>query len=169
MFGMLRMWAPIHLLAILLFSISPRGMIAQGSALEFRARFDRDPDPMHRAKMMPQLGEAEFQQIDKDIATGNLPQALEVAREYRDQVQSCEKALDAKEPDPEKHPSGFKQLQISLRQSLRRLDEVLVNITGDEQAPFVELRKELDQLDRHLIRELFPSQPNDSRAGKPKN
>jgi hypothetical protein len=167
---MFRMWAPIHLLSILLFLISPRAMIAQSSAPEFRARFERDTDPLHRAKMMPQLGEAEFQQIDKDVAAGNLAEALEVAREYRDQVQSCEKALDAKEADPEKHPSGFKQLQISLRQSLRRLDEMMVTITGDEQVPFIELRKDLDQLDRHLIRELFPNQPgNDSRAGKPKN
>jgi hypothetical protein len=167
---MFRMWAPIYLLSIFLFSISSPVIIAQSSVLEFRARFERDTDPMHRAKMMPQLGEAEFQQIDKDIAAGNLPGALQVAREYRDQVRSCENGLDAKEADPEKHPSGFKQLQISLRQSLRRLDEMLVNMTADEQVPFIELRKDLDQLDRHLIRELFPNQPgNDSRAGKPKN
>ena len=157
-------------LLVLLFSFFAGPIFAQSSALEFRARFGRETDAMRRAKMMPQLGEAEFQQIEKDIAAGHLAEALAVAEEYRDEVRSCENGLDAKEVDAEKHPSGFKQLQISLRESLRRLDEMLVNFTGDEQKPFIEVRKDLEQLDRHLIRELFPNQPgNDSRSGKPRN
>jgi hypothetical protein len=157
-------------LLVLLFSFFAGPIFAQSSALEFRARFDRETDPMHRAKMMPQLSDAEFQQIGKDVAAGHLPEALAVAEEYRDEVRACENGLDAKEVDAEKHPSGFKQLQISLRESLRRLDEILVNFTGDEQKPFIEVRKDLEQLDRHLIRELFPNQPgSDSRSGKPRN
>ena len=62
--------------------------------------------------------------------------------------------------DAEKHPAGFKQLQFSLRDSLRRLDAVIVNMTGDEQAPFLDIRKELEETNSHLIEHLFPHDPH---------
>ena len=139
-------------------------------AAEFRARFAREPDPIHRAKLMPQLGDAEFQDIQRQISGGELSEALEGFKEYREQVQRCQKDLDATGVDVEKHPNGFKQLQISLRQSLRRLDEALVGLPSDEQQPFLNVRKDLDRINRHLIRELFPRQPGaEEEPQKPKS
>jgi hypothetical protein len=126
---------------------------------ELRTRFASESDAVRRAKLMVPLGDAEFQEIRKRIDDGKLDDALAILREYRDEAQSCQKELDAKGVDPEKRPSGFKQLQISLRESLRRLDDLLANLSADEQKPFLDLRKDIDQLDRHLIRELFPRQP----------
>ena len=137
---------------------------------EFRARFAHEPDPIRRAKLMPQLGEAEFQDVQRDIATGEISNALDTVKEYRNQVQQCQKDLDATGVDVEKHPSGFKELQISLRQSLRRLDEALVSFPADEQKPFLDVRKDLERINRHLIRELFPRQPGaEEEPQKPKN
>ena len=82
---------------------------------------------------MPKLGEAEFDEIAMDIDEGKLTDGLAVLKEYRDEIQSCEKDLDAKNLDAEKHPKGFKQLEISLRQSLRRLNNLLPVLTADEQ------------------------------------
>jgi hypothetical protein len=78
---------------------------------------------------------------------------------YRDEAALCMKELDAKVADPEKHSGGFKELEISVRQSLRRLDELLVSMTAEEQKPFLEVREDLDRMNRHLVRELFPRQP----------
>jgi hypothetical protein len=134
---------------------------------DLRARFAKETDPVRKARLIGPLGDAQFQQIQSDAAEGNYSAALDMLMEYRDDAQSCLKALEAKEPDPEKHPSGFKQLQISLRASLRRVDDIIVGLAGDEQKPFVDLRKELDQMDRQLIRELFPRQPA-AESGPPK-
>jgi hypothetical protein len=142
----------------------------QSRAAEIRSRFAREPDPVHRAKMMPQLGEAELQDVQRQIAAGELSDALDIFKQYRSQVQQCQKDLDATGVDVEKHPSGFKQLQISLRQSLRRLDEALVSLPADEQKPFLDIRMELEHINRHLIRELFPRQPGaEEEPQKPKN
>jgi hypothetical protein len=59
----------------------------------------------------------------------------------------------------EKHPAGFKQLQFSLRDSLRRLDMVIVNMTSDEQAPFLSIRSDLGEINVRLIQHLFPHEP----------
>jgi len=119
---------------------------------------------MRRAQMMPRLGQAEFDEITRDIDAGKLPEALSVLKEYRDEIESCEKGLDAEKINAEKHPKGYKQLEISLRQSLRRLNALLVSFNGDDQKPFLEVRECLDELNRHLIRELFPNQPSKDPA-----
>jgi hypothetical protein len=129
---------------------------AQSRIADLRARFEREPSPVGKARLMPQLGDAEFAEIDTDVTQGHLPEALAILQMYRDEVTSCDKSLDAMGVDAEKHPSGFKQLQISLRESLRRLDTVIVTISGDEQAPFLEVRKDLSEINQHLIQHLFP-------------
>lgn len=131
----------------------------QDHSADFRARFARESDPLRKARMMPQYGDLEFQETQDAIEEGNLSLALEKIRRYRDEARACAQSLDAKEADPEKHPAGFKQLQISLRGSLRRVEDIIVRLPSDDAKPFQELRKDLEELDRHLVHELFPRQP----------
>jgi len=131
----------------------------QDPAAQFRARFAKETDPLHKAHLMPRFGDVEFQDAHEAIEQDDLPKAVEILKQYRDQARSLAQVLDSKVADPEKHPSGFKQLQISVRESLRRLNDIIHSLPGDDQKPFVEIHRDLDDLDRHLVRELFPRQP----------
>jgi len=144
------------LTAFFLAAVSISAASAQDRISDLRNRFAHEPNPVAKAKLMPPLGDAEFAVIDDDVAQDKIPEALEVLKSYRDEVTSCNKALDAAGIDAEKHPAGFKQLQFSLRDSLRRLDTILTNLTGDDQPAFLDIRKELGELNRHLIEQLFP-------------
>ena len=135
---------------------------------QWRAKFDHEADPVHRAKLLLPLGEAEFKDAESALANDKAAEALDILKKYRDEAQSCEKALEDKFPDAEKHANGYKQLQISLRGSLRRLDAMIVGLNEDDRKPFVEIRGQLDEIDRHLIQMLFPKQPANDAAGKPK-
>ncbi|HYL68012.1 MAG TPA: hypothetical protein VEX69_02510 [Candidatus Limnocylindria bacterium] len=142
----------------------------QARGADFRARFARESDPYRKAKMMPQYGDLEFQDIHDAIEEGNLPLAVEHFKAYRDQARSIEQSLDAREPDPEKHPAGFKQLQISVRGALRRVEDIIVRLPSEDGKPFQELRKDLEDLDRHLVHELFPRQPaTETTPAKPRS
>jgi hypothetical protein len=144
--------------------------VAQSHTADLRARLARETDPVRRAKVMLPLGEAEFQDIQHQIADGNLSDALDILKQYRDEASASLKDLDARNVDAERHSGGFKELEISLRQSLRRLNEMIVSITADDQKPFVEVRAELEKLNRHLMRELFPRQPHAAEeTSKPKS
>lgn len=152
---------------ILVVSCAP--VLYQAHTNDLLAKFEHETDPVHRAKLMPRLGEEQFHEIANHISDGNFPEALTILKQYRDEAALCAKQLDAKVADPEKHAGGFKELEISVRQSLRRLDELLVGMTADDQKPFLEVREDLDRLNRHLVRELFPRQPNpDETASKQK-
>lgn len=154
--------------AALLAAILSGQTLSPNAVADLRARFAKESDPVRKARLIVPLGDAQFQEIQNQAAEGNNSAALELLQQYRDEAQGCLNALDAKEPDPEKHPSGFKQLQISLRASLRRVDGIIVGLAGDEQKPFVEVRKELEQMDHHLIRELSRAnrQPSPSRRNR---
>jgi hypothetical protein len=125
----------------------------------FQARFERETDPVHRAKLMQRLGFDEFEEIRRDVSQGNLPEAARIVDQYRDQARSCVEGLDAKKVNAAKHSSGFKQLQISVQEALRRLDEILAGLTADQQPEFAAAHSELQKMDDHLVQELFPSSP----------
>jgi len=130
--------------------------LSQDRIADLRQRFAQESDPVRKAKKMPQLGEAEFQQIQKDVASEEFTDALALLRQYRGEVQSCVQGLDATGVNAVKHSSGFRQLQISLRESLRRLDTMIPLISPEAQSGFAEEHAKLNELNKHLIEELFP-------------
>lgn len=145
-----------YLALVLMSRLFPPSTLAQNQIPEYRNRFTQETDAVRRAQKMSKLGEAEFDEIARDIEIGKLSDGLAVLIEYRDEIQSCERGLDAKSIDAENHPKGFKQLEISLRESLRRLNNLLPGLTADEKAPLLDVRADLGELNQHLIHELFP-------------
>lgn len=139
---------------------------SQDRITDLRQRFNQESDPVRKAKKMPQLGEVEFQQIQKYVASEEFADALALLREYRSEVQSCVQGLDATGTNAVKHSSGFRQLQISLRESLRRLDTMVPLISSEAQSGFMEERATLNEINKHLIEELFP-RPKQSPAKEP--
>lgn len=135
---------------------------------QWRAKFEHEADPVHKAKLLLPLGDSEFKDAETALANDKNAEALDILKKYLDEAQSCAKALEEKFPDAEKHAGGYKQLQISLRGSLRRLDAMIVGLNEDDRKPFVEIRGQLDEIDRHLIQMLFPKQPLNDTAAKPK-
>jgi hypothetical protein len=63
--------------------------VAQARIADLRARFVREPSPVNKAKLMPQLGDAEFAEVDTDVAQGKLQEALAVLNQYRDEIDAC--------------------------------------------------------------------------------
>jgi hypothetical protein len=143
-------------LAVALF-LSPA--VAQNRTADLRVRFERETDPVRKAKFMPELGEGQFAEIREEVRGAQFPEALVVLGQYRAEAGDCERALVGLKINADKHPAGFKELEISLRESLRRLNEMLPGLAADDQAPFLEIRKDLSEMDQRLVHELFPQRP----------
>lgn len=144
--------ATLAIVFVLLAAFLPQ----QDASREARTKFDRETNPVRRAKMLPQLGNAEFQDIQNDVSAGNIDDALKLLGLYRDQALGTEKALNTSEPDAAKHSSGHRQLEISVREALRHLDDILFSVPVDQKKSFSDIRDQLDQLDTRLMRQLFP-------------
>lgn len=153
--------APVFLTLIFLLP----AIAQQSRTASLREKFTREANPVHKARDMQALGSAEFHDLQAELAAGNLSGALAILQQYRDEVKEAWNGLEGSVHDPDKHPGGYKELEISVRETLERLDEALVPMTADQQKPFLEIRKELDSTDHRLIRELFPRQPGAQGAG----
>jgi len=151
----LRAWAAG---AALLLSV-PGVVPNQARLEELRAQFNHESDPVHKAKILPKLGDAQFELIRKEANADNDAEALRVLQEYRDDVRSVLAALKASGLDAEKKPAGFKQLQIHVRKSIRQLKERILQLPYEQRDPFEAIRRELEQVDKELIDMLFPRQP----------
>jgi hypothetical protein len=125
------------------------------SIADLRSHFEQETDPVRKAKLVPQLADAEFREIHEQVDAGNISEAGQIAGQARDEARTSQKALDARGRDAERHPDGYRQLQISVRESLRRINDVLVGLSPDDQGPFLETRKDFEELDRLLLHELF--------------
>jgi hypothetical protein len=155
-------WAGVFLVALVAGSL-----LAQDRTAGLRARFEKETDPVRKARQVALLADSEFRDMHQKIDAGDLAAAAEIAGRVRDEAQSSKKLLDAKSRDAEAHPEGYKQLQISVRESIRRLDDIMVSLAKDEQAPLAEVRKDLDELDRQMIHQLFPKRPQPAANTEP--
>jgi hypothetical protein len=135
--------------------------IAVDKLAELRARFASEPDAVHKAKLLPPLADAEFHAMQDFVAAGKLNDAAPLANEMADEAEAVLKALDARGKDPEKHPEGYKQVEISVRASVRRIENVLVELSADDQAAFLAVKSRLDAVEHKVLRELFPHRPQE--------
>jgi hypothetical protein len=144
-------------LALLLVSTA---LAAQDQIASLRAQFAKETNPVHKAKLMPRLGDAAFRQITDAFKAGRLEDAEAELALYEVEAQECTRGLDEAHIDADKHPAGFKQLEISVREALRRLDPLIASLDAAEQVPFLFRRKQLAEMLDHLNHELFPRGPD---------
>jgi hypothetical protein len=146
----------LHLFGGLFFAALVLSPGPRDNTPELRAQFEHEANPVHRAEILQKLGAAEFREIEKDASNRQFDAAAQMLDEYHAQAEQCSKALDQANIDPVKKPAGFKQLQISVRESLEHLDRLIAGMTADEQVRFRHDRDDLEELNSHLIQELFP-------------
>src|ERR1700726_1115718 len=73
--------APLQCAPLVPFAMQPQDTIAG-----FRTKFARETDPVRKAKILVQLGDAEFRDIQKDTSSDNVQEALAILRQYRDEA-----------------------------------------------------------------------------------
>ena len=129
----------------------------QESREKYEAQFQLERDPVTKAKILAKLGRFEIEQARADLKADKDEQSLADLEHYRDQVEGTVHALSATGVNAEQHPSGFKELQISLRETLRHIDELILQLPLDKRPWFQAVRSDLTKSQNLLIEALFPT------------
>lgn len=119
-------------------------------------KFANEKDPVNRAKAFAQLLPREIDAASAEISDGNTPAGIARLRHYRDLARQVHQALLATGRNPAKKSAGFLQLQIALRESLRRLSDLLFMTPLGQRDPVEVVRGDLSLLNSQLLGELFP-------------
>ncbi len=142
---------------------------AQDRIAELQAQFNRETEPVRKAKILPKLGDAQFDIVRRATDAGDYAQALRILGDYRNEVKTTVAALKDTGVDAERKPAGFKQLEIHLRKTLRKLEQTILALPDDQRPPFQDIRQELASIEKELIDRLFPRQPGkNSSQTKPR-
>jgi len=123
---------------------------------DLQARFDSETNGVHKAKMLQKLGDAEFEEADRAEKSGDYSTVDLIMEKYRDNVRAASEAIEKENPDGERHPNGYKQLEMHVQKGLRQVDEILLIAPAEFKPPLQLVRKDLLILDDKLLRSLFP-------------
>jgi len=128
-----------------------------------QARFDRETNSVHKARLLEKLGDAQLELTRRASQANDYKTIGLVMEKYRDNVRAAVDALRKDHRDAEHHTSGFKQLQIHVHKALRDVDETLV-VAPDEYRPPLEIvRRDLAAIDDELLDLLFPRHPTEKK------
>jgi hypothetical protein len=128
-----------------------------------QARFDRETNSVHKARLLEKLGDAQLELTRRASQTNDYKTIGLVMEKYRDNARAAVDALKKDHRDAEHHTNGFKQLQIHVHKALREVDEVLV-VAPDEYRPPLEIvRRDLAAIDDELLDLLFPRHLNEKK------
>jgi ferric-dicitrate binding protein FerR (iron transport regulator) len=131
---------------------------AQDPALrKLEAQYQSETNAVRKAKLLAKLGPMEVDEAARQINEDRDEMALSALARFRDEARETADALAATQVNAARHPAGFKELQIGLRESLRRLGDLLLLVPSEEQPRFEVLRSDLSATQNSLIEALFPS------------
>ena len=123
-------------------------------------RYQQETDPVRKARALAKLGNDQIALARKQLKDGKDVASLQTLEQYRDEVQQTAAGLKATGIDAEKKPAGFKELQISLREIIGRIDDIILTLPVDKRPFFREVRSDLAKTQNDLIDALFPRRPD---------
>ena len=134
---------------------------ATESLAQLQARFDQEKDGVRKAKLMPKLGDAQFNREREAAKANDFVTVGLVMEKYRDNVRETLEALKRTRPDAEKHPSGYKQLEIHVGKGIREIRDVILAAPEPYRPPMQLVEQNLKDMDMELLRLLFPRRPGE--------
>lgn len=99
---------------------------------------------------------AQFAAATDAANTGNYQDVGFIFEKYRDNVRAAFELLKKQEPDPDKHASSYRQLELGVRQGIRQVEDMLLVVPDTVQPPLQIVHKDLLDMDDALINALFP-------------
>jgi len=134
---------------------------------ELQEHFDRDTHAGSKIKDLQKLGPAEFDAATQAGKAGDYNSVGVIFEKYRDNVRQAFELLRKQVPDADRHPGGYRQLELEVRQGIREVEDTLLVAPEDVRPPLEIVRKDLIDMDDALIRQLFPRRTKDPEKAPP--
>jgi hypothetical protein len=128
---------------------------------EMQTHFDRANHAVAKIKDLQKLGALEFEVATQASKANDFVAVGLIFEKYRDNVREAFELLRKQEPDADRHPGGYRQLELEVRQGIREVEDTLLVTPEDLRPPLEIVRKDLIDTDDALIHLLFPRRTKD--------
>jgi hypothetical protein len=142
------------------------GLAETGSARRRRdneeklvARIARERNPVKKAKLEVRLGRVKLLQASDAYDQGDLENCQRLLGIYLEHMKNAWALLEGSGRQASRHPQGFKQLDIALREDARFLEDLQHRLPYEERKTVESVAKQVDDLRARVLRALFPPTP----------
>jgi hypothetical protein len=150
-------------LFLVLSSLAP----AADRVKELQDHFDKDSHAGSKVKSLEKLSDAQFDAAGKAIQANDYATADLTYEKYRDNVRAAFELLKKQEPDADRHPNGYRQLELQVRKGIREIEEARIVAPEELRPPLTIVHQDLIEMDDELIRLLFPRRSKDPQKVPP--
>lgn len=123
---------------------------------ELQDHFDHDAHAGGKVKILNKLADAQFDAATKAGTDGDYVTVGLIFEKYRDNVRSAFELLKKQEPDADRHPNNYRQLELEVRKGIREVEETIVVVPDEVRPPLQIVKQDLIDADDALIALLFP-------------
>jgi hypothetical protein len=123
---------------------------------ELQAHFDKEAHATSKIRILDKLAEAQFEVASKADTDGDYLTVGLTFEKYRDNIRTAFELLRKQEPDAERHPGGYRQLELQARKGIREVEQTIIIVAPELRPPLEIVHKDLLATDDQLIQLLFP-------------
>lgn len=123
---------------------------------QLQQRFDVETHATRKVKALDKLAEAQFEAARQAVDAEDVTTLGLTFEKYRDNIRAALLLLKKQEPDADRHPGGYRQLELQARRGIRQVADTLAIVPPEMRPPLEIVRKDLLSMDDELIRLLFP-------------
>jgi hypothetical protein len=130
------------------------------------ARLQRESDPVKKAKYEIRLGRLKLVEAIDAFDHQDANKAQNLLDAYLTHIRSSWQLLQSSGRNAFRHPEGFKELDIALREDVRFIEDLSHRLSYFDRGNLVKTGEELEQIRAKVMKELFPRERGHDRVGK---
>src|SRR5260370_16676859 len=127
----LRLW----MLAAAVLLVVQAETAAVDKVKELQTRFDQESHGTSKIKILDKLGEAQFLAATQAQKANDFVEIGLICEKYRDNVRTALEVLSKQEPNADKHPDGYRHLELQVRRGIREVDELVLIVPYEVRPP----------------------------------
>ena len=158
---MKRKGSPFLLVFLVVLGFPSVGLRALGHETEQQllARIQSEPNPVKKAKIEIRLAKLQLAQVQDAYSHGRIEEGAKLVANLTDTIKTSWKLLQGSGRRASKQPDGFRDLEISLREYVRLLQDLGRTVSYLDRAPLENAAQEMEQIRADVLRALFPGGP----------
>jgi hypothetical protein len=121
-----------------------------------RTRLQKETDPIDRAKIGVKISDILVEDVGEAVREGNFEEMQLQLTAYAQTIESAHKELLDSGRNAVKKPGGFKELEITLRQHVRKFDELSRMLNLQRRVPLEQTKDLATGIRDKLLKALFP-------------
>jgi hypothetical protein len=96
-------------------------------------KLSRETGPIGKVKVLIKMSDLDLNNASHRVKKGNLLEADRFLKRYTEVIKQINQTLKGSSRNAQKDPSGFKDFEIALRRQLRKLADLKLNYSFDQQ------------------------------------